>query len=579
MDLNLIPQKFRNVRDLIEIVKRDLLTVHLIPRTNNLKNAKHFVKKVDLDTLYKQLIDISQEENDLRLIQKFMFRVNRKNKRQESPEIRKIFIKKLKDVTTFITEPNDFKVPDNFNIFDNNITPLEESEPSTSTEDQINDLPEDIDENEQEDVKNTEEPSKDQVEDISDLPEGFTGDTPSEDTNFDTEPIMPLNNFGNMLNAEELDMLNKQFERFKEQIVEPQEEFKSNVKQSQDSFLDQPNFKEDAQNMFNLDEDNLRTLDNENLLKLSNKIKQNNQLEAQQNQEQNQPQPQPELPQNQEQPQPENVPPPEEPPEEEFQDMPEDISEEDEPEEIKEPIQKECFDTCDKSNILIFLGITGSGKSNANKIWLANNLQNYVEIIIFSGTALKNKEYDQLRDSHANFKIFDRVDDEDLDFIYKRRYAMEDPKENPMLIIFDDIVGMNDTARWFSRSHMIRKLGAQGRHFGITINFIVQQYNVIPTLLRRNTKTLFLFNVDSTELALVYKDTQPKIKKKTFIVGINDIVDEIGFAVIYDKINGQRWLETQIPLYDPNAELGSQRMEINRPLFNSEKTVLRKSFR
>ena len=172
-------------------------------------------------------------------------------------------------------------------------------------------------------------------------------------------------------------------------------------------------------------------------------------------------------------------------------------------------------------------GVKRSGKSYYIKRWLEMVSNGFDKIILFSSTALANKEYDEIRYSHTDFQIFDKVTDKDLSSLLAlKKGSMEDQ----WLIIFDDFIGMFNP----HRSKPFETIVTSARHLNISMIMLSQKITKTPPVFRDNQESMVIFKMSAKEYAFLWKEFGPDVNGKEFVRTLRLVTSQQGQAVVYD---------------------------------------------
>jgi Cdc6-like AAA superfamily ATPase len=128
---------------------------------------------------------------------------------------------------------------------------------------------------------------------------------------------------------------------------------------------------------------------------------------------------------------------------------------------------------------ILFLGKTGSGKSQLVRYILTENIHEFSKVFVICPTERINKFYSRLVPSE---NIFDEYNEEWMDKLLKKLSNMaESGKElQPILLILDDIGAENDV----KNSKALQRIMCRGRHLKINCWQIFQYMMMCPTISR-----------------------------------------------------------------------------------------------
>eukprot|EP01039_Chlorochromonas_danica_P011492 gene11492-12863_t len=139
-----------------------------------------------------------------------------------------------------------------------------------------------------------------------------------------------------------------------------------------------------------------------------------------------------------------------------------------------------------QNSMMLVIGPTGSGKTNAVLEFLHRKNEQFFEIIIFTGSSSDEPLYQFLAGSIDGLKLIDNVGE--LPRIDE--YKDSDNKDLEKLIIFDDSCMqdakvLKEIQKWFMCA----------RKLGFTCIFLSQDYTSTPVFIRRNVHYLLLFRL------------------------------------------------------------------------------------
>lgn len=140
--------------------------------------------------------------------------------------------------------------------------------------------------------------------------------------------------------------------------------------------------------------------------------------------------------------------------------------------------------------IISILGSCGSGKSYSIKYLLKVNRDHFNYVIIFTSTGFTNS-YNYLNEYGVNSTTFNTMDVErkiKSIMIRQKKYKQAGYNFN-ILIVFDDIMGAVKPY-----SNELKLLLSTYRHYNISIIFVSQYANSIPTYIRELSSYALVFN-------------------------------------------------------------------------------------
>jgi hypothetical protein len=138
------------------------------------------------------------------------------------------------------------------------------------------------------------------------------------------------------------------------------------------------------------------------------------------------------------------------------------------------------------NSMIMCIGGTGAGKTNALLNYLARSSGEFSKIIIFTGSITDEPLYKILIEKNPEINIYNNIDElPDLeDFDNKK-------KDLPKLIIFDDFINLKP-----KEMTKINKYLTQGRKYGFSCWLMGQSYTSIPKIISRNIQYYILFKIN-----------------------------------------------------------------------------------
>ncbi len=163
----------------------------------------------------------------------------------------------------------------------------------------------------------------------------------------------------------------------------------------------------------------------------------------------------------------------------------------------------------------LFIGSSNSGKTATLVSLLNTYYHKYFKTrIFFCSTYESNKTYKPLIKKKGDL-LYDEYNDETLREIIE--YQKEQgAKKKPILLVFDDFTKNEMRQPYFQDQIKFC------RHYMVSCCFLVQKYNILPTVIRTNASHLFIFSVSSghelrtitNDLAFLDKDELEKMYKE-----------------------------------------------------------------
>jgi hypothetical protein len=163
-------------------------------------------------------------------------------------------------------------------------------------------------------------------------------------------------------------------------------------------------------------------------------------------------------------------------------------------------------------SMIVCIGGTGSGKTNALLEFLSRKNDAFYEIIIFSGSTVDEPIYNLLQQK-CGAEVYSDIDE------LPELKSFEDDKQHEKLIVLDDFINLPT-----KKMKKINEYLTSGRKFGFTCFVMAQNYTSIPKVVTRNAHYFILFKLNDNR-------TIDNILKNHNIEG----VDASEFKAMYRK--------------------------------------------
>ena len=138
------------------------------------------------------------------------------------------------------------------------------------------------------------------------------------------------------------------------------------------------------------------------------------------------------------------------------------------------------------NSMILCIGPTGSGKTNALMDYIARSSGEFHKITICSFSTLDEPLYNFLKEKCGDIEFINNVDDiPDLD-----EFEEED-KQKPKLIIFDDFINLTKKELKKIYPYLI-----SGRKYGFSVWLMAQEYTSIPKVITRNIQYFLLYKIN-----------------------------------------------------------------------------------
>jgi hypothetical protein len=164
------------------------------------------------------------------------------------------------------------------------------------------------------------------------------------------------------------------------------------------------------------------------------------------------------------------------------------------------------------NSMILAIGGTGTGKTNALMSFLAYKNDSFYKIILYTGSTGEEPLYQYLQKKIPELEIYNNIKDVP--------YLMEfddDEKDKEKLIIFDDFINLK--AKDLIK---IQEYLTAGRKFGFTVFLLAQNYVSVPKTITRNINYFIIFKLnDNVSINNIIKnhnvdDIDPKVFKDLY---------------------------------------------------------------
>ena len=137
------------------------------------------------------------------------------------------------------------------------------------------------------------------------------------------------------------------------------------------------------------------------------------------------------------------------------------------------------------NSMVMCIGGTGSGKTNALMEFLNRKNNVFYEIIIFTGSTADEPLYNSLQKNMPDVKLYT-----DINELPSLNEFDNDEKNKEKLIIFDDFINL-------TKKEMVKinQYLTSGRKFGFTVWLMAQSYTAVPKLITRNCNYFIIFKL------------------------------------------------------------------------------------
>ena len=136
------------------------------------------------------------------------------------------------------------------------------------------------------------------------------------------------------------------------------------------------------------------------------------------------------------------------------------------------------------NSMILALGGTGTGKTNALLNYMSRSSQEFSHVIICSFSTTDEPLYNLLEEKGATLY-------NDIDEVPELIEYDDDEKKHPKLIVFDDFINIENKKLKKIYSYLI-----SGRKFGFTCWLMSQNYSSVPKVIVRNINYFIMFKLN-----------------------------------------------------------------------------------
>ena len=164
------------------------------------------------------------------------------------------------------------------------------------------------------------------------------------------------------------------------------------------------------------------------------------------------------------------------------------------------------------NSMILAIGGTGTGKTNALMSFLAYKNDSFYKIILYTGSTGEEPLYQYLQKKIPELEIYNNI--KDVPFLNE---FDDDEKDKEKLIIFDDFINLKS-----KDLIKIQEYLTAGRKFGFTVFLLAQNYVSVPKTITRNINYFIIFKLnDNVSINNIIKnhnldDVEPKIFKDLY---------------------------------------------------------------
>lgn len=167
------------------------------------------------------------------------------------------------------------------------------------------------------------------------------------------------------------------------------------------------------------------------------------------------------------------------------------------------------------SSMILCIGGTGSGKTNALLNFISRKNNAFYDIIIFSGSSVDEPLYNLLQNKIEGVELINDI--EDLPALSE---FDDENKDKEKLIVFDDFINLSN-----KEMKKIKEYLTAGRKSGFTCWLMAQNYTSVPKIITRNCHYFILFKLnDNTTINNIIRNHNIDNLEKS------DILDAYNYA-------------------------------------------------
>ena len=149
------------------------------------------------------------------------------------------------------------------------------------------------------------------------------------------------------------------------------------------------------------------------------------------------------------------------------------------------------------NSMILCIGGTGSGKTNALIEFLNRKSNAFYEILLYTGSTTDEPLYNYLQKQIPDMTVFNNIAE-----LPSLSEFDNDGKDQEKLIIFDDFINL-------TKKEMVKinEYLTSGRKFGFTVWLMAQNYTSVPKIITRNCNYFILFKLnDNTSINNIIKN-------------------------------------------------------------------------
>ena len=136
--------------------------------------------------------------------------------------------------------------------------------------------------------------------------------------------------------------------------------------------------------------------------------------------------------------------------------------------------------------MILCIGGTGSGKTNALLNFLSRKNNAFYDIIIFSGSSTDEPLYNLLQDKVDGVELINNIE-----YLPELSEFDDENKDKEKLIVFDDFINLSN-----KEMKKIKEYLTAGRKSGFTCWLMAQNYTSVPKIITRNCHYFIVFKLN-----------------------------------------------------------------------------------
>ena len=144
------------------------------------------------------------------------------------------------------------------------------------------------------------------------------------------------------------------------------------------------------------------------------------------------------------------------------------------------------------NSMIMCIGGTGSGKTNALMDFLSRKTNAFYDIIIYTGSTADEPLYNFLQSKIPDLKMYT-----DISELPELKEFDNDEKSKEKLIVFDDFINL-------SKKQMVKinEYLTSGRKLGFTVWLMAQSYTSVPKIIIRNCNYFIIFKLNDNNITI-----------------------------------------------------------------------------